>query len=124
MKLLIFASFMTVMIAACSSGSVNHNAILTDYSKIDISDGASENEMKVIAQHFLLVTSEEPCKTDAPNVNIGSPHMKCGWVQPEKKDHGCHVGFPKKGLFEIIPLYIKVSEVTGEASCAGYLILK
>jgi hypothetical protein len=45
-------------------------------------------------------------------VRIGNPHKKCGWVA--YKDHGCYIGFSKKSLLEITPLYVKVSEVTGK----------
>jgi hypothetical protein len=124
MKFLIFVSLLTAMMTGCSSATVNRGAILSAYSKIDVSDGVNQDEMKVIAQYFLLVTSDEPCKSDTPKVNIGSPNIKCGWVHADKNDHGCYIGFSKKGIFEMIPLYVKVSEVTGEASCAGYLILK
>lgn len=120
----ILAGTLTLIMAACSSAQVDRQAILSAYSGIDVADGVDENEMKVIAQHFLLTTSVEPCKSDLSHIKINRPHVRCGWILPEKQDQGCYVGFSKKGLFEVIPLFVKVSSVTGEASCAGYLILK
>jgi hypothetical protein len=124
MKLLLCSALLFAMLTACLSAPVNPDAILTAYSKINFSDGVNEDEMKLIAQRFLLVTTEEPCKSDAKIVGISSPHVKCGWADPNQKDGGCYIGFSKKGVFELVPLYVKVSDVTGKASCAGYLILK
>ena len=124
MKLFIFSTLLLTLMTACFSAPVNRDAILSAYSKIDLADGANEDEMKLIAQRYLLVATDEPCKSDVQNVKIGKPYMKCGWVDSKKNDGGCYVGFSKKGLFEIVPLYVKVSDKTGEASCAGYLILK
>jgi hypothetical protein len=124
MKPLLLSIALLTFTTACLSAPVNRESILSAYSKIDISDGANEDEMKIIAQRYLLVTNDEPCKSDAQNVKIGNPHMKCGWVDPRQRDGGCYIGFSKKAIFEIVPLYVKVSDVTGNASCAGYLILK
>ncbi len=124
MRLLLISIALLTMTTACSSAPVNRDAILSAYSKINVTDGVGEDEMKIIAQRYLLIAADEPCKTDAQNVKIESPHIKCSWVDPEQKDGGCYVGFPKKTIFELVPLYVKVSDVTGKASCAGYLILK
>ena len=124
MKFLLFSTLLLTLMTACLSAPVNRDTILSAYSKIDLTDGVNEDEMKLIAQRYLLLTTDEPCKSDVQNVKIGSPHMKCGWVDPKQNDGGCYIGFPRKSAFEIEPLYVKVSDKTGEASCAGYLILK
>jgi hypothetical protein len=61
---LLFASLLFMIITACWSAPVNRSGILSAYSKIDVSDGVNEEEMKVIAQRFLLLTLDEPCKSD------------------------------------------------------------
>ena len=124
MKLLLCSAILFSLMTACLSAPVNPDAILSAYSKINISDGVNEDEMKLIAQRFLLTTAEEPCKSDAPIVGIDRPHTTCGWSDPKQKDSGCYIGFTKIGVFEIVPLYVRVSEVTGKASCAGYLVFK
>lgn len=124
MRFLLLSTIVLIIMTACSSVSVNRDAILSAYSQINVSNGINKDEMKVIAQRFLLVTSEEPCKSNVNNVAISNPEIKCGWSHPDKNDHGCYIGFSKKGIFEIIPLYVEVSVVTGEASCAGYQVLK
>ncbi len=124
MKFLLCSTVLLMTMTACSSAPVNRDAILSSYSKIDFKDGVDEGEMKLIAQRYLLITSDEPCKTEAQKVKIDSPHMRCGWVDPKQRDGGCYIGFPKKGVFEMGTLYVKVSDVTGKAWCAGYLILK
>jgi hypothetical protein len=65
------------MTTACTSAPINRDAILSEYSKLNLKDGVSEDEMKIIAQRFLLLATDEPCKSDAQEVKIGSPHIKC-----------------------------------------------
>ncbi len=120
--LLISIAFFTM--TACFSAPVNRDEILASYSNINLTDGVSKDEMKIIAQRYLLITADAPCELDAQNVNIDSPHIKCSWIDREQKDGGCYVGFSPKAAFRLTSLYVKVSDVTGKASCAGYLVLK
>lgn len=118
-----FLAFL-LLVAGCASTKVNLAEIEQRAAEVNMGDGVSNSEAIIIAQRFLLTTNEEPCLSTRQHSVVSAPIVKSGWTNPPT-DYGVYVGFPRKGfqLFEV-PLYIKVSETSGNASCAGYLVLK
>ena len=93
-------------------------------AQVNYSDGIDKHEAIIIAQHYLLTTADEPCKSALSKLDIGDPYTCGGWSEGEKK-YGKHVCFDWKSwnIFTD-PMFIKVSTQTGEAKCSGPHVLK
>ncbi len=75
---------MLLFLQACASTQLNREEIISNYAEINLSDGISGTEAKIIGQHYLITTSDEPCKSSYQDFDINLPLFIDGWFHDKE----------------------------------------
>jgi hypothetical protein len=127
---------LAILMSSCynSARPVNPEAIRNAINEIDFNGKICRDEALLIAQNYMLTTTDEPCRSaiEKFDLEIGNPMDRGIMRYRENRDQHFHikskntvylVGFKRKGLIVTFEddkaFYVAVDSKTGEPSCMG-----